>query len=128
MPDQDPPLSMFPRVVHPKNDDRTTIAQYIEKREGEVQLDKYVRAQTSAPEVVERITELENCLWRLADAATQSNKSDEDPALRSAIEEARLILNNRLEVDDAKHGFHSELGPLESASEPFEDDLGLFKK
>jgi len=119
---------MFPRVVHPKNDDRTTIAQYIEKREGEVQLDKYVRAQTSAPEVVERITELENCLWRLADAATQSNKSDEDPALRSAIEEARLILNNRLEVDDAKHGFHSELGPLESASEPFEDDLGLFKK
>ena len=128
MPDQDPPLSMFARVVHRKNDDRTTISEYIEKREGEVQLDEYVKAQTSAPEVVKRITELENSLWRLADAATQSNKSDEDPALRSAIEEARLVLNNRLEVDDVKHRFHSELGPHESAAGPFEDDLGLFKK
>jgi hypothetical protein len=126
MPDEDPPSIMFPRVVHPKNDDQTTISQYIEKREGEVQLDKYVRAQTSAPEVVKRIKELENSLWRLADAATQSNKSDEDPALRTAIEETRLVLNNRLEVDDAKHRFHTELGTTEE--DPFEDDLGLFHK
>jgi len=114
---------MFPRVVRPKSDDPTTISQYEESREGEVQLDKYVRAQTSAPEVVNRITELENCLWRLADAATQSTKSQEDPALRAAIEEARFVLNNRLEVDDAKHRFHSELG-----EEPSSDDLRLFNK
>ena len=112
---------MFPRIIHPEKDDRTAISEYIEKREGEVQLDKYVRAQTSAPEVVKRITELENSLWRLAHAATQSNKSDEDPALRTAIEEARLVLNNRLEVNDGKHRFNSELGP-------FNDDMGLFKK
>jgi len=117
---------MFPKVVHPKNDDRTTISQYVEKREGEVQLDKYVRAQTSAPEVVKRIIELENSLWRLADAATQSNKSEEDPALRAAVEEARLVLNNRLEVDDAKHRFQSELGAI--GEEPFRDDLSLFKE
>jgi len=123
MPDQDPPSTMFPRIVRPKSDDRTTISQHEESREGEVQLDKYVRAQTSAPEVVKRITELENCLWRLADAATQSNKSQEDPALRTAIEEARFVLNNRLEVDDAKHRFQSELG-----EEPFSDDLSLFNK
>jgi len=117
---------MFPRAVRHEKDDRTTISQYIEKREGEVQLDKYVRAQISAPEVVKRIAELENSLWRLADAATQSKKSDEDPALRTAIEEARLVLNNRLEVDDTKHKFHTELGTVEK--DPFEDDLGLFHK
>lgn len=126
MPDQDPPSMMFPKVVHPKNDDRTTISQYVEKREGEVQLDKYVRAQTSAPEVVRRIIELENSLWRLADAATQSNKSEEDPVLRAAVEEARLVLNNRLEVDDAKHRFQSELGT--TGEEPFHDNLSLFKE
>jgi C4-dicarboxylate-specific signal transduction histidine kinase len=121
MPDQDPPSSMFPRVVHKREEDRTTISEYIEKHVGEVQLDKYVHAQTSAPQVVKRITELENSLWRLADAATQSNKSDEDPDLRSAIEEARMVLNNRLEVDDTKHKFDSELGP-------FNDDMSLFRK
>jgi hypothetical protein len=121
MPDQEPPSSMFPRIVHKKEEDRTTISEYIEKRVGEVQLDKYVHAQTSAPEVVKRITELENSLWRQADVATQSNKGDEDPDLRLAIEEARLVLNNRLEVDDGKHKFDSELGP-------FNDDMSLFKK
>lgn len=126
MSDQDPPSMMFPRIVRPKNDDHTAISQYEEARKGEVQLDKYVRAQTSAPEVVKRIIELENCLWRLADAATQSNKSEEDSTLRVAIEEARLALNNRLEVDDAKHRFQSELGAV--GEEPFPDGLSMFNK
>lgn len=117
---------MFPRIVRPRNDDHTAISQYEEARKGEVQLDKYVRAQTSAPEVVKRITELENCLWRLADAATQSNKREEDPVLRAAIEEARFVLNNRLEVDDAKHRFQSALDT--TGEEPFPDDLSLFNK
>jgi hypothetical protein len=30
--------------------------------------------------------------------------------LRAAAEEAKLALKNRLEVDDTKHRFHSELG------------------
>jgi hypothetical protein len=30
--------------------------------------------------------------------------------LRAAVEEAKLVLKNRLEVDDTKHRFHSELG------------------
>jgi len=41
--------------------------QYIEQIEGEVQMDAYVKAQASAPQVVKRITELENCIWRLCD-------------------------------------------------------------
>ena len=57
------PLSgVVPQVVHPLNDGETTITEPIEKIEGEVALDTYVKAQTSAPEVAKRITELENCL------------------------------------------------------------------
>ena len=120
MPEDNALKHLFPRIVHPVNDDRTAISEYIEKREGEVQLDKYVRAQISAPEVVKRITELENCVWRLADAISHTVKLEEHPELRSAVEEAQLVLKNRIEVDDAQHRFTSELGP-------FPDDLGLFK-
>ena len=60
---------VFPKVVHPRNDGETYIAEHIEKIEGEVALDTYVKAQTSAPEVLKRVTELEDCLQRLANSA-----------------------------------------------------------
>jgi hypothetical protein len=59
MPNQNPLAGVVPQVVHPKNDGETYIAEYIEQIEGEVALDSYVTAQTSAPEVVKRITKLE---------------------------------------------------------------------
>jgi hypothetical protein len=46
---------------------------------------------------------------------------DTHPELRAALEEATLVLKNRLEVDDAKHRFHSELGV-------FRDELRLIKE
>jgi hypothetical protein len=101
---------VFPKVIHPVNDQETTIPLYVEKIEGEVALDKYVKAQTSAPEVVKRITELETCLQRLASAVMTSADLDKLPGLRAAAEEAKLVLKNRLEVDESKHRFHSELG------------------
>src|SRR5260370_2340297 len=110
MPNPNPLAGVVPQVVHPVNDGETTISQYVEKIEGEVALDNYVKAQTSAPEVVKRITELENCLQRLASAVLSSSHLDRDPAMRSAAEEAKLVLKNRLEVDDTKHRFHTELG------------------
>jgi hypothetical protein len=58
MPEDNALKRLFPRIVHPVNEDRTAISEYVEKREGEVQLDKYVGAQISAPEVVKRITNL----------------------------------------------------------------------
>jgi hypothetical protein len=70
---------------------------------------------------VKRITELENCLWRLADAVSNSMKLNEHPELRAALEEAELVLRNRLEIAEAQHRFHSEVGP-------FKDDLRLFKR
>ena len=111
---------VFPKVIHPRIDGETTISQYVEKIEGEVALDAYVKAQTSAPEVVKRITELENCLWRLADAVLTSPDVDNLPELRAAAEEAKLVLKNRLELDDSKHRFHTELGA-------FKDDLRIIK-
>jgi hypothetical protein len=110
MPNDNPLAGIVPRVVHPVNDGETTISEYIEKIEGQVALDSYVKAQTSAPEVVKRITELENCLWRLANAVLSSSYVDKHPELRAAAEEAKLVLKNRLEIDESKHRFHSELG------------------
>src|SRR6266581_6246297 len=109
----DPLAGIVPRAVHPVNDGETTVSQYVEKIEGEVSLDAYVKAQTSAPEVVKRITELENCLQRLANAVMTSSDIDEHPELRVAAEEAKLVLKNRLEIDETKHRFHSELGVIE---------------
>jgi hypothetical protein len=108
----DPLAGVVPQIIHPVNDGETTITEHIEKIEGEVALDTYVKAQTSAPEVVKRITELENCLQRLASAVLTSINADRNPELRAVAEEAKLVLKNRIEVDDSKHRFHSELGGI----------------
>ena len=113
MANPNPLAGVVSQVVHPVNDGETYIAEYIEKVEGEVALDSYVKAQTSAPEVVKRITELENCLQRLASAVANGFNLDKHPELRTAVDQAKLVLNNRLEVDESKHRFHSELGKIE---------------
>lgn len=120
MPKPNPLAGILPGVVHPVNDGETTISEYVEKIEGEVALDSYVKAQTSAPEVVKRITELENSLQRLASAVLTSSDAVANPEMRAAAEEAKLVLKNRLEVDETKHRFHSELGA-------FKDDLRMIK-
>jgi len=121
MPNPNPLAGIVPQVVHPVNDGETTITEYIEKIEGEVTLDTYVKAQISAPEVVKRITELENCLWRLANAALALSEDDRNPELRAAAEEAKLLLKNRLEIDESKHRFHSELGVLKDELRTIKD-------
>lgn len=107
-----PLAGVVPQVVHPVNDGETTISEYVEKIEGEVALDTYVKAQVSAPEVVKRITELENSLQRLASAVMTSVEGSKNPELRAAAEEAKLVLKNRLEIDESKHRFHTELGRI----------------
>src|SRR5690349_5387863 len=77
---------VFPKVIHPINDGETAITEYVEKIEGEVALDSYVKAQTSAPEVVKRITKLETCLQQLASAAVASLNGDSHTNLRAADE------------------------------------------
>jgi Zn-dependent oligopeptidase len=123
MSDRNPLSGIVPRVIHRTDQEQATVAQQIEKIEGEVALDAYVKSQVSAPEVVKRITELENSLQRLANAVFASNEADKHPELRAAAEEAKLILKNRLEVDNTDHSKHriqTELGP-------FKDELRLIK-
>ncbi len=121
MSDSNPLAGIVPRIKHPRIDGETTVTEHIEKIEGEVALDTYVKAQTSAPEVVKRITELENCLQRLANAAVAAAGNVEmRPELRASVEEAKLMLKDRLEVDVSKHRFHSELGV-------FRDELRITK-
>jgi hypothetical protein len=98
----------------------TAISQRVDKVEGEVALDAYVRSQTSAPEVVKRITELENSLWRLANSVVNSLDVRMYPELQAATEEAGIVLKSRLEIDGSKHRFRSELGV-------FNDELRLIK-
>jgi hypothetical protein len=100
------PLSQIPIIHHGalnEQSDRTVVEQVIEHIEGEVQMDRYVKAQTSAPQVVQRITELENIIWKLC---------QQIPAGNPVVEEAKLLLKNRLEINEKAHKFHSELGRL----------------
>ena len=120
MSERNPLAGIVPKVVPRADRDEIAIAQQIDKIEGEVALDAYVKAQVSAPEVVKRITELENSLQRLANAAFASNAVASSEELRAAAEEAKLVLKNRLEIDEAKHRIRTELGRLG-------DDLRLFK-
>lgn len=83
--------SIIPEVTHPVVDDHTVIAQ-VEQQAELLQFDRIARAQSSAPQVVQRVTELENCLWSLA---TELEKYDHR---NPQIERAKLLLNNQLEI------------------------------
>jgi hypothetical protein len=100
----DQPISQFPIIHHGalnEQTDRTVAEDFIEQIEGEVQLDRYVKAQTRAPQVVKRITDLENMIWKLCQQIDSRNP---------VVEEAKLLLKNRLEIDESAHRFHSVLG------------------
>ncbi len=100
-------ISQFPNVNHGafnEQSDQTVAAQYIEQIEGEVQMDAYVKAQTSAPQVVKRITELENCIWSLCDELARFDEHNH------VLLAAALVLKNHFEVDPEAHRFHSQLG------------------
>jgi len=90
------PLSQMPMNVHPvpKSDD-TVAEQFIERIDGETTFDQVAKAQSSMPQVVKRITELENCVWALAEQLTRV-----DPR-NPQIERAKLLLKNRLEILDS---------------------------
>ena len=109
----DQPISQFPIIHHGafnEQFDRTVQLEVIEHIEGEVQLDRYVKAQTSAPQVVQRITDLENMIWKLCQEIDSRNP---------VVEEAKLLLKNRLEIDEAAHRFHSVLGKEKTTEEHF---------
>jgi flagellar hook-basal body complex protein FliE len=97
------PLSQMPMDVHPDpKADNTVAEQFIERIDGETTFDQVAKAQSSMPQVVKRITELENCLWALAEELTRL-----DPR-NSQIERAKLLLKNRLEILDSSKPFQKD--------------------
>jgi hypothetical protein len=100
MPNPNPLAGVVPQVTHRSDVDETTIVEQIEKIEGEIAADAYIKALVSAPQVVNRITELENCLQRLANALLAESDLERRPKLRAAAEQAGMLLKNRLEVGD----------------------------
>src|SRR5580704_14094207 len=95
-----PLRGIVPKVVHKDDVDEAALVELIEKLPGEVAFDAYVKALMATPEVAARLTELENCLQRLANAVWASGLIDKDSGLRTATEEAAVLLKNRLEVGD----------------------------
>jgi len=117
-----PLRGIVPKVVHKDDVDDISLVELIEKLPGEVAFDAYVKALMSAPEVAERITELENCLQRLANAVWASGLIGNESELRAATEEAALVLKNRLEVADVASRIRKRVS---ARLEPFRDDLRL---
>ena len=69
------------------------ITEQVEQIPGELDVDRVIKAQLSAPEVVRRITELEDCLWAVTAELFKLNPQS------SSAERARLLLKNSLEIE-----------------------------
>jgi len=107
------PLSQMPTRVHPEPKADNTVAElFVEHIDGETSFDQIARAQASMPQIVERVTELENCLWALAEELVRF-----DPR-NPQIERAKLLLKNRLEIFDSskplQEGKKDPFDPLNS--------------
>jgi hypothetical protein len=107
------PLSQMPMNVHPKpKGDNTVAEEFVERIDGETSFDQIAKAQASMPQVVQRLTELENCLWALAE---ELHRFD---ARNPQIERAKLLLKNKLEILDSskplQEGKRDEFDSLKS--------------
>lgn len=110
------PMPMFPVATPPRDDvDQAPIAQQVQAAPGEIELDAVIRAQSSAPQVVRRLTTLEDCLWAAVDALGKlPAKSREALDADAIIERAKLLLLGNLEVpehDEPNASEHSFEGP-----------------
>ena len=90
--------SPFPTAVPPRNDvQQDKVSVQAEPAPGEVALDALIRQQSSAPQIVKRIAELENCIWALSDYLHRRCTDDEAHEL---IQRAKEVLKSRVEIDD----------------------------
>lgn len=99
-------MPMFP-VAPPLRDDvdQAPVTQQVEAAPGEIELDAVVRAQSSAPQVVQRLATLEDCLWAAVDALGKLPER-----LRAAldadaiVERAKFLLRGELEIPEYRQG------------------------
>ena len=94
-------IPMFPTAQPPRADEDTaTIEQVMEQVPGEVELDKVVKAQTSAPQIVKRMVALENSIWSLVGILLLLPEATREKiGATEAIEQARLLLHRSMVLD-----------------------------
>jgi hypothetical protein len=111
---------MFPVAPPPRDDvDQAPIALRVEAAPGEVELDRVVRAQSSAPQLVERLTTLEDCLWAAVDALGKLPVEVREVLGADAIvERAKFLLRGDVEVPEEKRGRVWETAAKTKADEP----------
>jgi len=109
---------MFPVAPPPRDDvDQAPIALQVESTPGEVELDAVIRAQSSAPQVVQRLTTLEDCLWAAVDALGKlPAKAREVLAADAIIERAKFLLRGDLEIPE--HKFYEAAEPEAEGTPP----------
>lgn len=96
------PIAMFP-IAPPLRDDvdQAPVAQQVEAAPGEIDLDEVVRAQSTSPQVVERLTTLEDCLWAAVDALGKlPPKAREILGADAIIDRAKFLLRGDLEIPE----------------------------
>lgn len=96
------PMPMFPIAPTPRDDvDKAPIALQVEAMPGEVDLDAVVRAQSSAPQVVKRLTTLEDCLWAAVDALGKLPENVREAlGADTIIDRAKFLLRGDLEIPE----------------------------
>src|SRR5271163_3012753 len=94
-------ISMFPTAQPPRADEDTAaIEQVMEQVPGEIELDRIVKAQTSRPDIVKRMVELENSIWSLVGTLLLLPAATRDKiGATEAIEQARLLLHRSMVLD-----------------------------
>ncbi|MFZ3214682.1 MAG: hypothetical protein WA192_01350 [Candidatus Acidiferrales bacterium] len=94
-------IPMFPTAHPPRADEDTaTIEQVMEQVPGEIELDRIVKAQTSGPQIVRRMLELENSIWSLVGILLLLPQATRDKiGATEAIEQARLSLSRSMVQD-----------------------------
>jgi len=94
-------IPMFPTAHPPRADEDTaTIEQVMEQVPGEVELDKVVKAQTSGPQIVKRMVELENSIWSLVGILLLLPEATREKiGATEATQQARLFLHRSMVLD-----------------------------
>jgi hypothetical protein len=94
-------ISMFPVAHVPRLDeDIPVVEQTAEAVPGEIELDAVVKAQSSSPQVVDRMVKLENCIWSLAGVLLLLPEATRERiGAVEAIEQARILLHQSQVLD-----------------------------
>jgi hypothetical protein len=94
-------MPMFPTAYPSRADqDEAVVEQVIETIAGETEIDKMIKAQSSAPHIVDRMVKLENCVWSLTHALLLLPEPiREKIGANEAIERARRLLHKSLVMD-----------------------------